>query len=401
MQNGLPCRDCLRAGKHCQPRGPGLATNISGAATSQISTNIAESASQIVNERARRSAARPSTDRWRPQRPDPTSAYTPPVGAHPERKSPTVEAAQQTTVGAASADRPRSQIADPRSAATPSVGARPLMKSPKVEAAQKTTVEAAPALAPPATSNTAVVAPRTTPIAPRALVEHFDNLAARSVEAERERARAREASRRVQELQNKAVDLEARLELERRAKFAAEERAQAAYDQGYQYGVQVMQAQMQMHMQVQAFGYGPVLPGGMMPFHGFQDMSYQPTPAAETPIPSEPQSLPQKEFSVVRRRKDTSDRKAAAPEASQLHKYTGASEETAVLGGMLDDLVETGPTSEVTAVTPNVQQTASSPVDQGSSSSRVDSAADPRLKSLRERALATTAAYRDKQAANK
>lgn len=72
-----------------------------------------------------------------------------------------------------------------------------------------------------------------------------------------------------------------------------------------------------------------------------------------------------------------------------------------MLNGMLDDLIENEQVSKDTAVTPTAQKANSTAQPSSSFGSRVDSAADLRLKSLRERALATTAAYRDKQAADK
>lgn len=69
----------------------------------------------------------------------------------------------------------------------------------------------------------------------------------RSGEAELRRRQSRADSRRIQEMQDEIVDLNARLKLAQRAKSAAEERAQLAYDQGYQYGVQTTGAQAYMH----------------------------------------------------------------------------------------------------------------------------------------------------------
>lgn len=250
--------------------------------------------------------------------------------------------------------------------------------------------------------------PRTTPVAPRAPARALDNLSARSLEAEQERARLRADARQVEHMRIKLIDAEARLQLEKRARSAAETRAQLAYDQGYRDGVAMMQAQVQ----TQGLGRASAPLGNMMSSQEFTGMHAQNTVGPEVLSKSGSYSMPQKKKSAnVWRRKDVPEQSAAAPAAERTntkslsqdpqYEFTGAPQETEMLNGMLDDLLENEQFSKDTAVTLTAQKANSTPRPSSSFGSRIDSAADPRLKSLRERALETTAAYRDKQAAAK
>lgn len=193
-----------------------------------------------------------------------------------------------------------------------------------------------------------------------------DRPPSRTSKAERERADARADSRRVQELKGRVDHLQVQLEREKRARTAAEERAQIAYNEGFKYGVQTVEAR--------AFAMPESFLSNSM---AFSTLPYEPSPP-------------------------TSNSESGMNDAFPGHSGVDHFAEAAIAG-------DSGTTwQDASRLQETVMQLAAGPASSSKSSvqpqTRLDglpSPADPTLQELRAKALASTAAFRlDRQAAN-
>lgn len=218
-----------------------------------------------------------------------------------------------------------------------------------------------------------LILPRPPPTEPRSTVTALDHLPALAQKAERERAQIRANSRRVLELQDKMNDLKARLELEMRARKAAEERAELAYDQGYRYGVQVMQSQAWLNPMI-----FPQRPHFQLPA---QQMSVGPMM-----MPITPASMRSAAQGSMQAAPTAADPATRAP----VPQMTG-----------LPTLAPNDPPApkRATAQRPSGAVSGASSPAPPAPRAPAPGSTDPRIAALRERALATTAAFRNRQVA--
>ena len=216
--------------------------------------------------------------------------------------------------------------------------------------------------------------------APRPLPPVPNHLAAKAEEAEAQRSRIRADSRRLQDLQDQVVDLKARLELEKRARSAAEERAQLAYDQGYEYAVQKARTWVREKVLARTLERSPQASGFAMQY---------PTPHHTQPVTTtSPEARPNQDLQLEDGFNGLDIRHPHHSETTDV----GDDGSTMISSLASAAPLQPGPVAIASPPAPSLPA-------QRPSGSRVNAAADPRLEALRERALATTAAFRDRRAA--